>query len=105
MALKDSSSKLARHDSLEDVGDVRPREGEGVSESDYTIWTFLADRLEDSYVKNTKHKEYHPGRILHELPEWSEKEIKVAMQKAVEKEMATWMKFDAIEVIPQKKLR
>ena len=95
-----SANKLPRHDSFDDIGDVRPRDGEEASESDYTFWTFLADRLEDSYVKNTKHKEYHPGRIHHELPGWSEKEIKEAMQKAVEKEMATWMKFDAIEVIP-----
>ena len=33
------------------------------------------------------------------------KEIKEAMQKAVEKEMATWMKFDAIEVIPPEEAR
>ncbi len=58
-----TASKIARHDSLEDVAEARPHEEGEASESDYTIWAFLADRLEDSYVKNSKHKEYHPGRI------------------------------------------
>ena len=93
-------SKVARHDDEDDVGDAKEHERKEVSESDYTVWAFLADRLEDSYVKNTKHKEYHPNRIRHELPEWSESEIQDALQKAVEKEMATWMKFDAVEIIP-----
>ncbi len=99
--LQDSElNKVARHDSDDDVGEAKEHERKEVSESDYTIWAFLADRLEDSYIKNTKHKEYHPNRIKYELPEWPEKEINEAMQRAVEKEMATWMKFDAVEVIP-----
>ena len=99
-------SKVAKHDSEDDVGDAKEHERNEFSESDYTtIWAFLADRLEDSYVKNTKHKEYHPNRIRHELPEWSEKEINEAMQHAVEKEMSTWMKFDAVEVIPPDKAK
>lgn len=71
-----SSNKIARHDSLEDVGTQSLMIGEGPSESDYRIWAFLADRLEDSYFRNIKHKEYHPNCIRHELPDWSEKQIR-----------------------------
>ena len=63
--------------------------------------TFLAERC-DAYVKNNKHTELRHNKMQEDLPGFDSKVIAKAMQTAVSKEIGTWLKFDAVEVIPPK---
>lgn len=60
---------------------------------------FLAERL-DTYTKRNRHTELNPQKMKSQLPQFSDKEIEEAMQKAVEKEIGTWQRFDAIDIVP-----
>ena len=60
---------------------------------------FLAERM-DTYTKRNKHTELNPQKMKSQLPQFTDKEIEEAMQKAVEKEIGTWQRFDAIDIVP-----
>ena len=60
---------------------------------------FLAERT-DTYTQHNKHTELNPQKMKSQLPQFSDKEIESAMQKAVDKEIGTWQRFDAIGIIP-----
>ena len=79
----------------EDHRDKRARHGP------YYVYSFLSERC-DEYVKKNKHTELHPHKILSQLPQWDEKVINDAMQKAANKEIDTWMDFDAVDIISPK---
>ena len=67
----------------------------------YYVYSFLSERC-DEYVKKNKHTELHPHKILSQLPQWEEKMIYDAMQKAANKEIDTWLDFDAVDIISPK---
>ena len=67
----------------------------------YYIFNFLSERC-DEYVKKNKHTELHPHKILSQLPQWDEKVINDAMQKAANKEIDTWLDFEAVDIISPK---
>ena len=67
----------------------------------YYVYSFLSERC-DEYVKKNKHTELHPHKILSQLPQWDEKVINDAMQKAANKEIDTWLDFDAVDIISPK---
>lgn len=67
----------------------------------YYVFSFLSERC-DEYVKKNKHTELHPHKILSQLPQWDEKVINDAMQKAANKEIDTWLDFDAVDIISPK---
>ena len=60
---------------------------------------FLAERM-DTYTKRNKHTELNPQKMRSQLPQFTDKEIEEAMQKAAEKEIGTWQRFDAIDIVP-----
>ena len=66
------------------------------------VWgAFLAERT-DTYAKHHKHTELNPQKMKFQLPQFSDKEIETAMQEAVGKEIGTWQRFDASDIIPPK---
>ena len=84
-----------RREHEEEHRDKRARHGP------YYVYSFLSERC-DEYIKKNKHTELHPHKILSQLPQWDEKVINDAMQKAANKEIDTWMDFDAVDIIPPK---
>ena len=117
MTSPDDEHKRKRDALLDDVPDsirstIRRRleersvsvpEGEEVSltpeEKEAMCVAFLAERV-DTYMKHNKHTELNPQKMKSQLSKLSEKEMEGAMQKAVEKEIGTWQRFDAIDIIP-----
>ena len=87
---------------LEERAETTP-EGEEVTvtpeEKEAMCAAFLAERV-DTYTKHNKRTELNPQKMKSQLYQFSEKEIEEAMQKAVEKEIGTWQRFDAIDIIP-----
>ena len=77
-------------------------EGEEVSitpeEREAMCVAFLAERAV-TYTMHNKHTELNPQKMKSQLQQFSEREIDEAMQKAVEKEIGTWQRFDAIDII------
>eukprot|EP00913_Durusdinium_trenchii_P034973 g32715.t1 len=59
----------------------------------------LAERA-DAYTKHNKHTELNPQKMKSQLQQFSEREIDESTQKAVEQEIGTWQRFDAIDIIP-----
>ena len=116
MASQDDEHKRKRDALLDDFpesirGTIRRRleerslsapEGEEVSitpeEREAMCVAFLAERA-DTYTKHNKHTELNPQKMKSQLQQFSEREIDEAMQKAVEKEIGTWQRFDAIDII------
>lgn len=60
---------------------------------------FLAERF-DTYTKRNKQTELHPQKMKSQLLQFTDKEIEEAIQKVVEKEIGTWQRFDAIDIVP-----
>lgn len=87
---------------LEERAETTP-DGEEVTvtpeEKEAMCAAFLAERV-DTYTKHNKHTELNPQKMKSQLYQFSEKEIEEAMQKAVEKEIGTWQRFDAVDIIP-----
>ena len=54
---------------------------------------FLAERA-DTCTKHNKRTELNPQKMK------LQKEVEAAMQKAIEKEVGAWQRFDAIDIIP-----
>ena len=69
--------------------------------SPYYVFNFLSERC-DEYINKNKRAELHPHKILSQLSQWDEKVTKYAMQKAANKEIDTWLDFDAVDIISPK---
>ena len=67
-----------------------------VEEKETMCVAFLAERM-DTYTKRNKRTELNPQKMKSQLPQFTDKEIEEAMQKAVEKEIGAWQRFDAID--------